>query len=386
MRLLSLDYKEFDGAPNQWTLSGLTLDSVNLLVGKNATGKTRTLNLIKTLAATLSGSAKGAPAEGRFEAKFEHNGQSYEYVLQSSAGKVTQESLHIDGVSRLDRGDGGAGKLFAEKVGEHGEYIDIQAPEDQVVAATRRDSIQHPFFEPLAQWADSVHHYPFGSELGRNVFITVVNDPALEVAPSPKDANWVDAVFLKGIQLFPGAFVDAVFSDMKSLGYPLQGIGVSPLPGDPPDPQASSQVCALFVQEADLAFRLIQTQISQGMFRALSILICVDYAVLASRPSCILIDDIGEGLDFDRSCSLIRVLVDRAKSSEIQLVMTTNDRFVMNTVPLENWSVIQRRGGDCNVRNYRNAQKEFDEFKFTGLNNFDFLALDYLGAEKASQG
>jgi AAA15 family ATPase/GTPase len=122
------------------------------------------------------------------------------------------------------------------------------------------------------------------------------------------------------------------------------------------------------------------------MFRALSILICVDYAVLASRPSCILIDDIGEGLDFDRSCSLIRVLVDRAKSSEIQLVMTTNDRFVMNTVPLENWSVIQRRGGDCNVRNYRNAQKEFDEFKFTGLNNFDFLALDYLGAEKASQG
>ena len=65
-----------------------------------------------------------------------------------------------------------------------------------------------------------------------------------------------------------------------------------------------------------------------GMFRALSIIVQVNYSVLADTPSCILIDDIGEGLDFERSCDLIDVLISKAKNSSVQLLMATNDRFV----------------------------------------------------------
>ena len=104
----------------------------------------------------------------------------------------------------------------------------------------------------------------------------------------------------------------------------------------------------------------------------------INYAVLAGQPSCILIDDIGEGLDFERSCALIKLLMEKARTSSVQLVMSSNDRFVMNAVPLEDWSVLQRHRGGCSVRNYANSKEAFDEFKFTGLNNFDFLAVDYL--------
>ena len=58
--------------------------------------------------------------------------------------------------------------------------------------------------------------------------------------------------------------------------------------------------------------------------------------------------------------------------------MTTNDRFVMNAVPLEAWSVLQRTGGKVVVRNYANSKSHFDKFKFIGLNNFDFLRYDLL--------
>ena len=90
-----------------------------------------------------------------------------------------------------------------------------------------------------------------------------------------------------------------------------------------------------------------------------------------------LIDDIGEGLDFERSTALIKLLIDKAKESAVQLIMTTNDRFTMNSVPLEYWSVIHRVGGKCRVFNYDNSRKIFDEFVYTGLSNFDFFATEF---------
>jgi hypothetical protein len=58
--------------------------------------------------------------------------------------------------------------------------------------------------------------------------------------------------------------------------------------------------------------------------------------------------------------------------------MATNDRFVMNAVPLQYWSVLRRHGGGAEVLNYENSKAKFDEFKFTGMNNFDFFATDFL--------
>ena len=91
-------------------------------------------------------------------------------------------------------------------------------------------------------------------------------------------------------------------------------------------------------------------------------------------------DDFGEGLDFERSRTLIDLLRSKAHNSEasIQLIMTTNDRFVMNNIPLEEWTVLQRVGHQVRVRNYGNSKQIFDEFKYTGLNNFDFFATDFL--------
>ena len=87
-----------------------------------------------------------------------------------------------------------------------------------------------------------------------------------------------------------------------------------------------------------------------------------------------MIDDIGEGLDFERSSSLIRLLIKKASSSKFQLIMTTNDRFVMNNMPIKYWTILDRVGSECLVYNYRNSRKLFNEFELTGLNNFDLFS------------
>ncbi len=114
------------------------------------------------------------------------------------------------------------------------------------------------------------------------------------------------------------------------------------------------------------------------MFRAISLIIQLNYLKLTREPSCILIDDIGEGLDYERSCHLIKLIMDKAENARFQLIMATNDRFVMNEVPLEYWTVLHREGKRCRVFNIKNSKEKFEEFRFTGLNNFDFFSSDYL--------
>jgi hypothetical protein len=49
----------------------------------------------------------------------------------------------------------------------------------------------------------------------------------------------------------------------------------------------------------------------------------------------------------------------------------------MNIVPLENWSIIHRTAKKSVVFNIHNSKEKFDEFAFTGLNNFDFFGTEF---------
>ena len=133
----------------------------------------------------------------------------------------------------------------------------------------------------------------------------------------------------------------------------------------------------MYVKEADLIHRTPQHEMSEGMFRSLSLIIHLNYALSAKVPSCILIDDIGEGLDYQRSTTLIELLIDKAKDSSVQLILATNNQFVMNKVDLEYWSVIKREMQKTVFYNYRNAKDVFDQFELTGLDNFDFFSSNY---------
>ncbi len=75
--------------------------------------------------------------------------------------------------------------------------------------------------------------------------------------------------------------------------------------------------------------------------------------------------------------ALVQVLIERAKESGIQLIMSTNDSFIMNAVDIEHWAVIMREGQKISLYNYENSKDIFEEFKFTGLNNFDFYASEF---------
>jgi hypothetical protein len=140
---------------------------------------------------------------------------------------------------------------------------------------------------------------------------------------------------------------------------------------------ASQDRYAVFTTETGLEKQVTQRDMSQGMFRAFSVLCQINYYILRGKKGLVMIDDIGEGLDFSRAKQLVHVLIVKAREAKIQLIMSTNDSFIMNAVDIENWAVIMREGNKISLYNYENSKEIFEEFKFTGLNNFDFLASEF---------
>jgi hypothetical protein len=385
MILKSFEYSEFDGQPNSWLLKNFPFnDRVNLLVGKNASGKTRTLDRIFSLAGLLIGQPPLSLEiidSAKFSAVLCDGSSEYQYVFQTRNRYILSEKLTIDGKTKLERSADGTGKMYYEK---EGKDIPFHISDNRLTVPFRRDNIQHPYLENLFKWSDGLRCYYFGSsrDMGqKNMLATVNPEEFLNGDFNPHDTMRVNELYLRGKKEFGDDFGLRIIGYMREMGYGVSGIMVDKNPYTAVIGEDKSPLYMLCVKEEDRGANLYQTGMSQGMFRALSLLIQITYNIMKKTASTILIDDIGEGLDFDRSSLLIKLLIEIAeKNDNIQLIMSTNDRYVMNNVPLEYWQVIHRSGGECRVFNHRNTKEKFEEFKYTGLNNFDFLATDYINS------
>jgi AAA15 family ATPase/GTPase len=300
MRLQSLNYFEYENKPNAWSLEGMVFDNINLVVGKNATGKTNTIAKIAWLGKILAG--EQLPENANYDIEFSDNNSIYRCKLNISNHKMQFESDCIEKAK-------------------------------------------------LAQWAEGLRMYAF-SKFGREI--------------NPQNANSGPGLYINGEREFGTIFKERIIDSMKEIGYELTNI--------------STDNSMLYINEKNCDADISQYQMSQGMLRALSLIIQITYNALKNLPSTILIDDIGEGLDFERSASIIQLISRVASEGKCQLIMSTNDRYVMNNIPLKYWQVIQRTGGCCKAFNHNNSKEIFEKFAYTGLNNFDFLATDFINS------
>jgi len=386
MRLVSIKYSEFPGTPSEWSISEFSLTKINLLVGKNAAGKTRTLRVINGLAALISGKLQPTLLSSYYYAVFEDetNDSTFVYELSVENRKVSKECLTVNGKVKIDIVRGSAKQTSESMVFEkEGKPVEVQIPEATLAITVRRDKIQHGYIEPIHEWAKSVQHYTFAEYNGRQ--LSVGSDEAISnVDPllSSGDITGLVKFALKNIGL---PFRKAVIDDMKDIGYDISDFGVMPIPMEIQSKLGSPKLPEIvYIKEKGIAKPILQSDISHGMFCAFVILSQFRVNLLAKKLPCILLDDVGEGLDFDRSTKLISILIKIAEEGSFQLVMTTNDRFVMNKVPLKYWCVIQRERGIITTFNWQNSPEAFTEFEEYGSNNFDFFSKKYF-LKKASK-
>lgn len=378
MSLVKLNYFQNKNKPHSWEISEATFSAINLMVGKNATGKSRVVAIIHNFAQCL---AKGIVFGDSFsyEVELKLNQRHFSYQIAFESGAVVLEVLKINGDEKLNRGNDGSGKIFYEK---EQRFFDFKLPINAIAAFNRLDEVQHSFLIELNEWAKSVILYQFGSDFGKTQLMDV-ND-VHHFANNPNvlfdDPNNLVMVYVSAFSKFNDKFDQSIIKDMCSLGYSITEVGSDNLQSMVSFPIPAM---GMFVMEKDLRKKTPQTEMSQGMFRALALVIHLNVCAFAKNKQLILVDDIGEGLDYERAVQIIDLLINKAEEYGLQLIMTSNDRFVMNKVPLEYWSVLKRKGGVVKMFNKQNSPKQFDDFKYLGLNNFDFFASDFFEAEIA---
>lgn len=366
MQLYSIGYKEDAELTGEWSLEPFAIRDINLIVGRNSTGKTRALNVIAALSRLISSGE--ATTDGRFKAEFTHENRKWAYELEIAQNLVLTERLSRDGSILIDRSHG---LIWTEDTKKHTRF---KMRQNQIAANAKLDFIQTPYLEPLNNWANSVFHFHFGSPLGQNVAATWFPGPAPEV--NLKDENQTAQIYRHAYDTYGDAFDNAVVQDMRALGYEISRVDLAPLSNFKSVSGHTPTVYGLAVLE-NYVGHIEQHAMSTGMFRALAIIIHVNLGAFSQHAELILLDDIGEGLDFERSTKLIRILMDKVKGSNTQLIMTSNDRFIMNAVDIEYWTVLNRRGKNVSAFNRDSHSEIFEEFKFSGLQNFDFFSMNF---------
>lgn len=369
MSIKSFKYSEFKDSDRYWDFKGSDFLDFNLIVGKNSTGKTRLVNTVNSLLRILAGSQKEAFEEGNFNANINLDGSDYKFQIEFRGSKVVSENLFVNGKEMMTRDGSGAGRIYYV---EKDEFIPFQIEKEALAIQQRADALQHPYVSKLAAWARGARFYSFGSSFANNM-VAIVNNASPNIPRKNDDGENIVRTYISGFERFGEDFDKAIRQDMKKIGYNLTDVGA----GDVAElglKHTSTQVLfGIFASERGIPVRLLSTTMSQGMYRALGLIISMNFARFSGDHTCIVIDDIGEGLDYDRSVELLKVIRYHSIRSNFQVIMTTNDRFIMNKVPLENWIILNRRKSIVKAFTERNSPKKFSEFKFMGLSNFDFF-------------
>jgi ABC-type multidrug transport system ATPase subunit len=372
MYLRKFSFRENAGKKIEWLIDNVSLGEINLVVGKNASGKTRTLNALSDLVSMLMGRGTSSTGPVSYRMLFRNGEQETRYELEYDLESIHLERLYVDEELVLDRGDEGKGRIKYEAT-PGSMFLDFGIPHEQLACYAKRDRLQHPFIERMHSWAVNMRRFDFSGELGKNSYALKSSFEEKELDLTVTRNSLVPIVSVAASR--HASFKETVLADMREVDYDLEDFGI--IHYSEPFSKSSEDRYSVYVTEAGLEKQVTQRDISQGMFRAFSVLVQLNYHILSGREGLVIIDDIGEGLDFKRATRLVQLLIEKARRSGIQLIMSTNDSFIMNAVDIRNWAVLQREGNKISLFNYENSKEIFEEFKYTGLNNFDFYASEF---------
>ncbi len=365
MIVSTINYSQNVGKADEWHLKNVSLGKMNLIVSKNGVGKTMTVNIINSLARIIS-SRLPRLLNGNWDVAFKDREGILRYLLQIEDAKVVRERLIKNRKVLIERNSSEGEIVFFEKGRLNKKKF--YPPEDKLTLQVRRDRVELPYLEGLIKWAENVHSFSFSNVRPQNLFGRL-SPPTGRSGPElfPEDLGMAPYL-LEEIQNDQGT-MGQIIEDLACMGYKLKNLGAIShvIPGLP------GEVRIVQVKEDGIDFPLSQLVLSSGMFRAIAAVVTINKLVGNSAEGTIIVDDIGEGLDNERSTKLAEIIFRRVKNTDIQLVLTTNDRFLMNAVDIKYWNVFERKGNSVYAFNYANQKKAFDDFKLIGLNNFDFF-------------
>src|SRR5262249_47716247 len=159
-------------------------------------------------------------------------------------GVVQREVLTCGKEDYLRREGPGPGKI---RMAPNNQLVDFGIKPNQMAMVAKRDSIQYPFIEEVASWAEGTEHYQFAAlGLGTGFGIGMPNVvPPLELfqdldavlSRESTHKQFIQLLLAAGLEKYKESFKQRLLEDTGRLGYDLEDIGIgviSNVPAMPP--------------------------------------------------------------------------------------------------------------------------------------------------------
>lgn len=353
MLLVSFKYKTPD-----WEMTGIhNLQLTNLMVGVNASGKSRTIRaLIAAVSFMLSKYYSFQSQVFSVELDFISDTESFGHILYSFSvnnGVVIRETLTVDDKILIKRNRQRA--LLKDKR--------VNPPEDKLIVQIRRDKTEFPEIEKIMKWAEGVTFISFSA---LNPFTNSASQ-SLEINP---------ILFSDLVGSFSNAEKRLFIKEAKSLGYKISDINVV----------SKGEHKWVEVKEPFIKNKIDEFLLSNGMLRVLYLIaFIIKMKENENKLSLLLIDDLGEGLDYKRAVDLAEKVFNACESNGLQLITSSNDGLIMDVVDLAKWQVLRKNNSKISSLNQTSHPDLFEEFNYTGLSNFDFFSSDFINSYQSEK-
>ena len=321
-----------------WHLNEVLFNNLTLLVGASGVGKSQILNAILK----LSQIARGASTNG-LEWKVEFSIHDDRYTWEGEFETAdNQDELNV----KMDY----FYEIIWEKVSRNGKKIIVRDKENLVYndTPTIKLDIYKSAIELLKQEDDIAPIYT----AFRNVYVLDTENRGIKVSPVMND--WNDSKTKEEIKrlrrLSP---LEKLFLLRKNNNPMFQEICESFIDIFPMVKQVDFTTGIFFddrtfpvlqIKEHDEEDWILQSDISSGMFRTLSMLVTLK---LAEDGDIILIDEFENGLGVNCINELAEMI--KLPDADVQIVMTSHHPYIINTMPYAIWKIVTRRAGDVRV-------------------------------------
>lgn len=291
MRLIHFSYKEAN-----WTFEPfLPLKEVSLLYNRNAVGKLKAMEAINfTINYILQAASIDNNNGFSSSLTFEDEGLTINYSFSISEGEVTAEELGVANQDPFLRRDKNNAWLQGEI---------INPPANKLTLHVRRDTKQYPHIEKIMLWAEHAYGHCFNENNRKH---------SASISSAYHRDNLVGIM-----ESLPKTSLSKVINRARQLGYHIQSI----------------------------------ENAKYDELHAVNLLIYLEYISLRSKPSLLLIDNLCEGVDYDRSVQLGRLLFSYCLKNDIQLIVSSNNTFLIDVLEMRYWNIWLRKdnGGLNNV-------------------------------------
>lgn len=359
MKLLKFAYRE-----QGWQMNCAQFAEQILLVGVNASGKSKMIKALAKVCALVS---------QRTELSTNDN-LNASLVFTMKKGLLQYDFSVADGLVENEKlvylSDGYAEKVIIERDKTQSKLLDeiINPPFNKLVVNVRRDTQLYPEMEQLQVWAENIFGFSFNET---------------DMYGDSRNGSWFYGYknrlndIVLDMEKHDGA-KEEFYATLRDIDYNITEIKVL----------AFGSEKMVYIKEAGLKYPLFAINMSKGMFRAIYVIAYLLYFKRnkLGQPAMLLVDDLCEGLDYNRSTKLGKLCYTLCGELGIQLMASSNDSFLMDVVDLQYWNILHREGSKVEVINAASNAELFDHFESTGLTNFDLFSSDFIARYKQKYG